>query len=662
MANPKISVITTTYNRYKGLERAIKSVQSQTFEDYEHIIVDDASSDRTKNIAEQYAKQDKRIKYIRRDDNYGNHTRPKNEGIKASKGEYIAYLDDDNQYLPTFLENNLTELQLSSYDVVYSDMRMFKHKPDGTEEDLGKGIAMHYDPQLLMNRNYIDTNMVLHKKEAVLRVGGWDETLPRFADWNLFVRMTKAGISFKRIPIYQTKYFLTDDNSAAKHPVKQWTDPETGLNMFDPTWFSPTGCYIWGPWLGGSEIEPTVAIFTITYDRLEYTKRMWETMLHSTEYPFDWYVWDNGSSDDTPKWLKEMEEKEDIGLTLSPENRGLTYASNMLVEEILDNKYDIAIKVDNDCEFLTKGWLEDFVDLWKRNHKLYIGPYPEGLVDHPGGAPRVGSSTIGEEFVEVVNHLSGICAFVETQAYRNFRWRDEFYHGNQDAEASKAFIEQGYMPMILPKHRIRHMDTTAGQYEKFPEYFERRKKEKTTKVERDYQQIQEQESAHSENTIWGKRVVESVNRYGDWLTGKVLDIGCNDGMAMEALQKLSEVTEVSGIDIDPNKVEKAVKKGLKASEGRLEELPYKDKEFDTVFCSHTFEHAEDGKKAAEEIMRIAKRAVIIVPIEEQTDNAAHYNQIKSPEALKEFFPGAKVLKEENPNRLEWEYVAVLDFP
>jgi len=123
------------------------------------------------------------------------------------------------------------------------------------------------------------------------------------------------------------------------------------------------------------------------------------------------------------------------------------------------------------------------VEMWKKNHLFYMGPYPEGLVDHPGGPWRAGWATIGGEYVELTDHLSGICAFIDAKAYKKFRWNDKFLHGQQDGEASAAFIAQGYSPLIMSRHRIQHMDTTAGQAEKYPDYFERRKKEKQTQYE-----------------------------------------------------------------------------------------------------------------------------------------------------------------------------------
>jgi GT2 family glycosyltransferase len=172
-----------------------------------------------------------------------------------------------------------------------------------------------------------------------------------------------------------------------------------------------------------------------------------------------------------------------IYLIKNKKNVGLTKGSNQAIDLIKEKiKPGFIGKVDPDCLFLTKGWLEAYVDMFKRNCMLYISSFPEGLVDHPGGSWRQGFATLGGEYIEIVDHLSGICAFIDAKAYNNFRWTDKFLHGQQDGEASAAFNRLGYMPMIMPRHRIQHMDTTVGQKERYPEYFERRKHEKTTQV------------------------------------------------------------------------------------------------------------------------------------------------------------------------------------
>lgn len=497
---PKVSVVLTTYNRSETqLPRAIKSVLGQTFKDFELLVVDDCSPDDTKQVVEAFCREDNRVRYIRLPQNFGSDTRPKNFGILESKGEYIAYLDDDCEFHPYHLQVLVEKLEKSpELGLVYCDMWILDE--DKPENEGSQGIAMNFDGQFLLNRNYIDTSEVMHRREYAFAVGGFDEKLKKFIDWNMWVRMAKWGVKFARVPVIATNYYVHSNpkNPQKSHRVEteSWYDEQLGMTMFKPT-FPPSSCYIWLPYLlnldqsneeskkhARQEQEPRVAVFTITYDRLEYTQRMIKSLESAAKYPFDWYVWDNGSTDGTIEWLNEQGSRVHFS-KLNGKNVGISGASNGLLDEIESRPlpYQIIVKVDNDCEFMTKGWLRTFVDLWKRNHMLYMSPYPEGLVNNPGGAPRVGHSHIGAYFIEVTTHIGGLCAFIDAKAYKGFRWADKFLHGNQDTEASQAFRAKRFMPCYIPMHRVMHMDTTEVQHEKFPEYFERRKLEKTTKLD-----------------------------------------------------------------------------------------------------------------------------------------------------------------------------------
>lgn len=101
--NPLVSVIIPTHNRAKYLQRAVNSVLSQTFKDFEIIIVDDASSDNTKEILEELKRQGLRIKSFRLDQNRGAQV-ARNKGIKASCAKWIAFLDSDDEWLNRKLE------------------------------------------------------------------------------------------------------------------------------------------------------------------------------------------------------------------------------------------------------------------------------------------------------------------------------------------------------------------------------------------------------------------------------------------------------------------------------------------------------------------------------------------------------------------------------
>ncbi len=102
VVNPKISVIMLTYNRERLVGRMIECILAQTFIDFEFIIVDNGSSDRSGVIAEEYAAKDARIRVIHREK--GNIGSGRNAGLDAARGDWIAFIDDDDMCTPDFLE------------------------------------------------------------------------------------------------------------------------------------------------------------------------------------------------------------------------------------------------------------------------------------------------------------------------------------------------------------------------------------------------------------------------------------------------------------------------------------------------------------------------------------------------------------------------------
>ena len=112
--NPLISVIMPTYNRSTIAGNAAISVLQQSYNNIELIIVDDGSSDGTKDIIK--ALNDTRIKYIRHETNKGG-SAARNTGIKSSKGDYLSFIDDDNIWMPEILELQYKTFSNSSPDI-----------------------------------------------------------------------------------------------------------------------------------------------------------------------------------------------------------------------------------------------------------------------------------------------------------------------------------------------------------------------------------------------------------------------------------------------------------------------------------------------------------------------------------------------------------------
>ena len=106
---PYFTVITPTYNRAKYILTAIESVLAQTFQEFELIIVDDGSEDETASLVATFSSADPRVRYIKQE-NKGRSV-ARNVGIEAAHGEYVSFLDSDDYWQPTHLQNIFDFLQ-----------------------------------------------------------------------------------------------------------------------------------------------------------------------------------------------------------------------------------------------------------------------------------------------------------------------------------------------------------------------------------------------------------------------------------------------------------------------------------------------------------------------------------------------------------------------
>lgn len=116
-----ISIITPAYNAESTIEKAIESVLNQTYNDWELLIINDCSSDKTEEIIQNYSSKDRRIKYFCTERPSGGPSVPRNIGLKNSKGKYIAFLDSDDLWFPNKLEEQINFLLVNNYKFVYSN-------------------------------------------------------------------------------------------------------------------------------------------------------------------------------------------------------------------------------------------------------------------------------------------------------------------------------------------------------------------------------------------------------------------------------------------------------------------------------------------------------------------------------------------------------------
>ena len=182
---PKVSVVIPVLNRPVAVRRAIESVLRQTLQDFEIIVVDDGSTDGT--VAAVQACVDPRIKLTRHARRRGGGA-ARNTGIRMSSAPYVAFLDSDDEWLPTKLERQLEVFERSDerLALVYTDAEWVYQ--DGTVRTIRR---LHADlARRLLTSNVIgETSVGMVRRSALNEIAGFDESLPSCQDMDLWLRI-----------------------------------------------------------------------------------------------------------------------------------------------------------------------------------------------------------------------------------------------------------------------------------------------------------------------------------------------------------------------------------------------------------------------------------------------------------------------------------------
>ena len=211
--NEKISVIIPTYNRGNVLLKSVESVLNQTYDNIELIIVDDGSTDNTKDIVKKLQLEDKRIKYVSYKKNKGAcHAR--NVGIKKATGKYIAFQDSDDVFMCDKLEKQYTNMLKNKSDMDFCKVRINIGDFNVTfpNDNTVKKIKLKKYVDELCNGNYISTQSILIKKEVVNQYL-FDENLKRFQDYDLVFTRKYRGKDTDSVSTNTNPFLFNDIKS-----------------------------------------------------------------------------------------------------------------------------------------------------------------------------------------------------------------------------------------------------------------------------------------------------------------------------------------------------------------------------------------------------------------------------------------------------------------
>ncbi len=489
---PLVSVIVPTLNRQEFLVKAIKSILDQTYRAFEIIVVNDGGED----VGEMLANVDvgNRIHYLRLPINH-ERSYARNMGIRIARGKYVAYLDDDDRFLPDHLEALVTFLEQSDYEVAYTDAYRVVH-----EHHHGRYVEIHRDVPYsfdfsrdnLLRENYIPILSIMHSRDVLERTGFFDESLNTHEDWDLWIRMSeyapfghlkKVTAEFSwRMDGSTTTSSRQEDFIATKNRIHErygvGAVPES-----PPDAVSPKD-------QGGSP-QGTGSIFTCSiiipvFNRVELTQQCLTHLAQVTSDPsFEVIIVDNASSDETPEFLRTLEG--DIQVIRNEENRGFAKACNQGAA-LAKGKYLVFLNNDTIPQ---SGWLTALVEEVESHEQVgVVGSkllYPNNTIQHAGvvisrkyGTPYHFLSGVQHDH-SMVNErkeyqaVTAACMLVRKEIFSQVGGFDESYiNGFEDVDFCLKVRELSNIIVYQPKSCLYHLESqTAGRKEKDAENAQR---------------------------------------------------------------------------------------------------------------------------------------------------------------------------------------------
>lgn len=212
----KVSVIIPTYNRPLLLKRSIDSVLAQTFQDFEIIIIDSSKDDATNDLVGSY--HDQRLKYMhdQKVDGWRGVSHGRNIGIGASRGVFIAFLDDDDEWLPKKLEMQLEKFNDPSVGLVYCDYNLV------SDEIIVRTVGPRFNGNVYseaLRACFVLPSLAIVRRDTLDSSGLFDESLEYVEDWDMWIRVASIS-NFDYVPIPLVNFRCHDDEQTMNKKLK----------------------------------------------------------------------------------------------------------------------------------------------------------------------------------------------------------------------------------------------------------------------------------------------------------------------------------------------------------------------------------------------------------------------------------------------------------
>lgn len=234
-----------------------------------------------------------------------------------------------------------------------------------------------------------------------------------------------------------------------------------------------------------------IAIYSLTYNRAEYTEHCFKSLWRYAGHPYDHYIIDNGSQDTTVTWLKTNTDRFSDVVYLE-NNIGISKASNMALDMICKKDYDIVIKMDNDCEIVSPNILRQITEIYEYISKLPIEDivsdqngitiirksekHPQYILSpNVGGLEfqplRISSATLDGRNIGITAIIGGVFLVAPIAVYRMYRYPENLpLSSGQDTYFCNWGRDKGIQVGYIEDIFVNHYEGTQ-QKNRYPKYF-----------------------------------------------------------------------------------------------------------------------------------------------------------------------------------------------
>lgn len=461
---PLVSVILPTRNRAALLPSAIKSVLAQTYPHWELLIVDDGSTDETPSVIAGF-RSDSRLLALRSPGS--GVAAARNLALSKAKGALIAYLDSDNVWRPDFLEIAASHLLDRDLDLVYAAIEAH----DGWRT---RYVGTEFDVEALSRRNYIDINVILHRRALYETRGGCDETLRRMSDWDLILRYARNS-KVEYAPFIGCLYdarLTQPDRITVNEPVN-WLYVVLAKHLLDwPRLIAEAP----------SRDSSLASIVIPVYSLKELTEKCLQSLFTvDAGYPFELIVVDNGSDGETVAMLDSWAaRRSEISIVRNWENLNFALGCDLGFSA---SRGSIVVFLNNDT-MVTPGWLKPLAMALHDDRIGAVQPkllYPDGTVQsfgtvlgphgvipyplyrgQPGDAPQVSRR-------RELQMITGACMAMRAADFAHLHGFDPmFINGQEDSDLClRLGVEMGRTCLVEPASVVIHREGSTPGRAKF---------------------------------------------------------------------------------------------------------------------------------------------------------------------------------------------------